>query len=963
MGLGYVSPKGEEFKVRLVSLLKRNPIAKYRDQSTAGVVALRGAWYNGSMLQGRKKLVIVDGNALIHRSFHALPPLTTKQGVLVNAVYGFTTVLLKMFRELNPTHVVVCFDRKEKTFREKEFAEYKATRVKAPQELYDQIPLVKNLVESFNIPIFEKAGYEADDLIGTITSKAKEVEKVIVTGDMDTLQLVDDETSVYTLKKGLGETTTYDPKAVGERFGIGPEQLIDFKALRGDPSDNIPGVNGIGEKTASDLLQKFGTVEKLYQALEKETPKAKTISASLQQKLLDGKQDAFLSKRLATIIRNAPVHFALDDAARKHYDRQKVVKLFQALEFASLLGKLPEDADDAKATAAKLTPQKLLADDAPVPTRPGHNYRLIADEESFQEFLARLKKQPAFTLDTETTSLDPLQAKLLGISFAWEKGQAYFVSLQADWLEQLRAILEDEQVQKRGHNLKYDISALETAGVKLAGVGFDTMVASYLLNPGSRAHSLNALVFEEFGYEMQPIEALIGPKGKHQLPMESVPVQKLAWYSCEDADYTERLVHGLEPPLDREQLRQVFETIEMPLVPVLSRMERNGVKIDVAWLRQMSQDIGRKLSTLEASIHKLAGTPFNVSSPLQLKEVLFDKLKLSTKGLGKTKTGISTAADQLEKLRHDHPIVGQILEFRELAKLKSTYLDSLPELVSSIDKRVHTSFNQTVAATGRLSSSDPNLQNIPIRSELGAEIRNAFIADRGHRILAADYSQFELRIAASIADVKTMIESFRSGEDIHARTAAEIHGIPLEQVTKEIRRTAKEVNFGVLYGMGASGLAQRQGIRREEAQAFIEKYYMVYHELQDWMGETIKAARARGYVETLFGRRRYLPELKSSNPMIRAAAERMAVNMPTQGTQADIIKLAMVRINQWLPKASPDSKMILQVHDELVFEVPEHDVHKVGKVVKETMENVYKLKVPTVVEVEVGQSWGETRPL
>lgn len=915
------------------------------------------------MSKERTKLVIVDGNALIHRSFHALPPLTTKKGVLVNAVYGFTTVLLKMFRELKPTHVVVCFDRKEKTFREKEYADYKATRVKAPQELYDQIPLVKNLVESFNIPIFEKAGFEADDLIGTITKHAHGLPKIIVTGDMDTLQLVDDETSVYTLKKGLGETTTYDPAAVSERFGIRPEQLVDFKALRGDPSDNIPGVNGIGEKTASDLLQKFGTVEKLYQALEKETPKAKAISASLRQKLIDGKKDAFLSKRLATIIRNVPVHFALDEAARRHYDRPKVVKLFQELEFASLLSKLPEDAADDQAAAAKLTPQKLLADDAPVPPKAGHDYALIANEEGFQEFLAQLKKQPAFTIDTETTGLDPLRAKLLGMSFAWEKGRAYFVSLQGDWLERLRGILEDGQVQKRGHNMKYDISVLETAGVKLAGVSFDTMVASYLLNPGSRAHSLNALVFEEFGYEMQPIEALIGPKGKNQLPMESVPVQKLSWYSCEDADYTERLAHVLEKKLDREQLRQVFETIEMPLVPVLGQMERNGVRIDVDFLQAMAKDIGRKLSTLEALIHKLAGTSFNISSPLQLKEVLFERLRLSTKGIGKTKTGISTAADQLEKLRHDHPIVGKILEFRELAKLKSTYLDALPELASPVDGRVHTSFNQTVAATGRLSSSDPNLQNIPIRSELGSEIRKAFVADRGNRILAADYSQFELRIAASIANVKKMIESFRSGEDIHARTAAEIHGIPLEKVTKEIRRTAKEVNFGVLYGMGASGLAQRQGIPREEAQAFIEKYYLVYHELKEWIEETIALARKLGYVETLFGRRRYLPELQSANPMIRAAAERMAVNMPTQGTQADIIKMAMVKIDQLLPKLSPDSKMILQVHDELVFEVPEKDLHKVGEMVKETMENVYKLKVPVVVEVETGRSWGETRPL
>ena len=919
------------------------------------------------MVTHRKKLVVVDGNALIHRSFHALPPtLSTKSGVMTNAVYGFTTVLLKMFKELKPTHVVVCFDRKEKTFRHEEYEAYKATRVKAPDELYVQIPLVKQLVESFNIPIFEKAGFEADDLIGTITKEAKGIAKVIVTGDMDTLQLVDDDTSVYTLKKGLGETTTYDAEAVKERYGITPDQLIDYKALRGDPSDNIPGVKGIGEKTASELLQTFGSVEKLYEALEKGTPKAKDISDSVREKLTQGKKDAFLSKRLATIIRDVPIEFTLDDAARKHYDRTKVAALFRDLEFTSLLNKLPDDSvdDQEKETPSKKAAavQSLLLDTAP-PSKPGHDYTLIADRKSFDVFMKLLKEQKFFTFDTETTSLDPLTAKLLGISFSWEEGRASFVSVQKGWLKELKPIFEDTHVKKHGQNMKFDIAVLATAGVELRGAVFDTMIASYLLNPGSRAHSLNALAFEQFGYEMQPIQALIGPNGKNQLLMEAVPVQKLSWYSCEDADYTQRLVRVLSSRLDEAKLCGIFDTIEMPLVTVLERIERNGVKIDNDFLKDMGTEVGKTITKLTASITKLAGTEFNIASPIQLKEILFEKLKLSTKGIGKTKTGISTAADQLEKLKDAHPIVGQILEYRELTKLKSTYLDALPELASRVDGRVHTSFNQTVTATGRLSSSDPNLQNIPIRTEQGAEIRKAFIAERGFRILAADYSQIELRIAASIAHVKKMMQSFREGEDIHARTAAEIHGIPLDQVTKEIRRTAKEVNFGVLYGMGAGGLAQRQGISREEARAFIEKYYMVYHELHDWIDEIIQSAHARGYVETLFGRRRYLPELSSSNPMVRAAAERMAVNMPIQGTSADIIKLAMVRIDEKLPAISPGSKMILQVHDELVFEVPDKDVATVGAMVKDTMEHAYAIDVPIVVEVEIGRSWGETKKL
>lgn len=905
-----------------------------------------------------KKLVVVDGNALIHRSFHALPPLSTKSGQLVNAVYGFATVLMKMFKDLKPTHVVVTFDRKEKTFRDEMYAEYKATRVKAPDELYAQIPYVHQLVESFNIPIFEAAGYEADDLIGTITQQAKGIEKVIVTGDMDTLQLIDDHTSVYTMRKGIGDTTVMDAAAVKERYGITPEQMIDYKALRGDASDNIPGVKGIGEKTAADLLQNFGTLEKLYEALEKDGPKVRKLSPSVREKLIAGKKSALLSKKLATIVRDAPITFELAAAERKHYDRDQVVEFFQALGFSSLVSKLPTN-DEAAGVAPSV--QGALLMNAPVPVKPGHDYQLVADHDGFKKFLKLLRAQPAFTFDTETTSLDPLAAKLLGISFSWAPGTAWFVSLQRGWLEELRPIFADAKVAKHGHNLKYDLSVLATAGIEVAGELFDSMIASYIVNSATRAHNLDQLVFEEFGYEMMPIEALIGPKGKSQLPMESVPVEKLSWYSCEDADYTERLVGRFTKKLDA-QLRQVFDNIDMPLVPVLMRMERNGVKLDDGFLSGMSQDLGGQLKKLETAIYKLAGREFNVASPAQMKEVLFDELKLPTKGIGKTKTGLSTAADQLEKLKGAHPIVEKILEVRELAKLKSTYLDALPDLVSSVDGRLHTSFNQTVAATGRLSSSDPNLQNIPIRTELGAQIRKAFVADRGHRILKADYSQFELRIAATIANVKNMIKAFKSGEDIHTATAALMHNIPVAQVTKEIRRTAKEVNFGVLYGMGAPGLAQRQGVSREKATEFIDMYFAAYHELQEWIDATIALARKQGYVETLFGRRRYLPELNASNPMLRAAAERMAMNMPIQGTQADIIKLAMIRVDRALPKLSPSARMILQVHDELVFEVPEKDLAKVARMVKHEMESVHRLSVPTVVDVETGKSWGATAP-
>jgi len=909
----------------------------------------------------KQRLVVVDGNALIHRSFHALPPLTTKSGEVVNAVYGFATVVLKMLKDLKPTHVVVTFDMPGKTFRDEMYSEYKATRVKAPDDLYSQIPRVHELVKSFHIPIFEKSGFEADDLIGTITKRAQGIEKVIVTGDMDTLQLIDDTTSVYTLRKGIGDTTVLDVAAVKERYGITPNQLVDYKALRGDPSDNIPGVKGIGEKTASDLLQTFGTIEKLYEALKKETPKAIKLPASVREKLRVGESNAKLSKQLATIVRDVPIEFELSAAARKHYDRGRVVQYLQELGFSSLLSKIPQnEVEDGARTPTAV--QGALQMSAPVTPKKGQDYELIASTDAFREFVKRLKLQSAFTFDTETTSLDPLQATILGISFSWETGSAYFVSLQRGWLEQLKPIFENSEIEKHGHNLKYDLGVLATSGVHVAGRLFDTMIASYLLNPGSRAHGLDQIVFEEFGYEMMPIEKLIGPRGKKQLPMETVPVDRLSWYSCEDADYTERLFDRLSKKLHSD-LRRVMDEIDMPLVPVLERMERNGVKLDSGLLRDISRELGGQLKKLEASIIKLAGHDFNVASPGQLKTVLFDELKLPTKGIGKTKTGLSTAADQLEKLRGTHPIIEKIMEIRELSKLKSTYLDALPELVSPVDRRLHTSFNQTVAATGRLSSSDPNLQNIPIRTELGATIRNAFVAERGQRILKADYSQFELRIAASVANVQAMIKAFRAGEDIHTATAALMHNLPLEKVTKEIRRTAKEVNFGVLYGMGASGLAQRQGISREKAQEFIDMYFSAYHELAEWIEVTIALARKQGYVETMFGRRRYLPELNASNPMLRAAAERMAMNMPIQGTQADLIKKAMIQVDALLPKLSPAAKMILQVHDELVFEVPESDVEKVARMVKREMQDVAKLKVPIVVEVEVGKNWGQTELL
>lgn len=907
-------------------------------------------------MPAKQRLVIIDGNALVHRSFHALPPLTNSKGEMVQAVFGFATTLLKAWKELKPTHIVATFDLKGPTFRDEMYEEYKATRVKAPDELYAQIPLVKDMVQSFNIPIYEKQGFEADDVIGTITKEAKGVEKIILTGDMDSMQLVDDQTKVFTFRKGLSDTILYDANAVKERFGLRPDQIIDYKALRGDVSDNIPGVKGIGEKTATDLLQAFGTLEKLYTALADNTKRAQTIKAGVREKLMTHKSDAFLSQKLATIKRDVPIEFDLNAAALKNYDRSKVVAMFQELNFKSLLTKLPE-------VDQKTGKQATLAFDlaAPAPKKAGHDYTVVNDDATWKTFLTELKKQSAFAVDTETTGLDPWNAKLLGLSFSWQKGTGWYVVATDKRIDALRPVLEDRNIQKIGHNMKYDAEILKLNGVNLAPLSFDTMLASYLLNSTSRQHSLDALAFTEFGYEMMPIEALIGPKGKNQLSMEEVPVEKLGWYSAEDADFTWRLYERLQPKLEKIDDTGLFRDIEMPTVGVLVDMELTGIMIDTEFLSEMSKRVHADLKKVEKKIYTLAGNEFNINSPIQLKEVLFEKLNISTQGLGKTKTGVSTAADQLEKLKDAHPIIPLISQQREYSKLLSTYIDALPELVNKKTGRIHTDYNQAVAATGRLSSNNPNLQNIPIRTDLGAEIRKAFVASRGMRLISADYSQIELRIIASMAKDEAMMESFRKGEDIHARTAANINGVPLDQVTHQMRRAAKAVNFGIIYGLGYVGLSQSEGISRDEARAFIEKYFMIHKNIKAWIDNTKKLAHEKGFVETLFGRRRYFPEINSSNGMLVASAERQAINAPIQGTAADLMKLAMIHVHAGLSQVSAKAKILLQVHDELVIEVPTDDVEAVSAYVKKTMEGVYALNVPIEVGVGVGKNWGEAK--
>ncbi|HNW09099.1 MAG TPA: DNA polymerase I [bacterium] len=905
------------------------------------------------------KLIIIDANALIHRAFHALPPLTDKQGRATNAVYGFTMIFLKTIKELAPDYLVAAFDMKAKTFRHEEFTDYKATRKKQPDELYDQIPLVKDVLRAFEVPIFELAGYEADDLIGTIAQDkavAKEnLEIIVVTGDQDIFQLIRPGVKVLTPHNGLSETILYDEKMVSEKFGgLTPRQLIDYKALRGDQSDNIPGVKGIGEKGAIDLLKNFDTLENLYENLT--SPKIKDRTQGL---LKEHEKEAKMSKRLATIVTDAPIKINLEDCRFAKLDNDKIFPVFQELNFKSLLNQLSNLGPKVEIRGAQ---GNLFADGAKKDRT--QDYRLVDDQKSWEYFFRQIAKQKKFCLDTETTGLRAFEAKLVGVSFCWHAGQAFYLTEQiiAKNKPACQKLLGDEKIKKIGHNLKYDLEILDQAGIKAAGIYFDTMIASYLLNPNQRQHGLDNLAFAELGYQMQPIEELIG-KGKDKISMAEVDKQAVCRYSCEDADMTWRLYQKMLPEIKEHGLDGLFHKLEMPLVEALIQIEKNGVKINDRLLKKLSADFDQRIKKLESKIHQLAETKFNVASPKQLKEILFGKMEISAAGIGRTKTGLSTAAGELEKLQGQHKIIDLILEFRELSKLKSTYLDALPRLINPSDGRVHTSFNQTVTATGRLSSSDPNLQNIPVRTETGGPIRRAFTAEKGFKIIKADYSQIELRIAASLANDKKMLKIFTDGGDIHTETAAFIHGLKPDEVTREIRRTAKEVNFGVLYGMGAWGLAQRTSISNTEAQKFIARYFSTFKEVRKWLDETIAIAKDKGYVETLYGRRRYLPEINSGIQPVRSAAERMAINMPIQGTAADLIKLAMIEINNGLAKVSPRTKFILQVHDELVFEAPEKDVKKVAVFIKDKMCSVMKLRAPIEVDVSVGDNWGETEKI
>lgn len=946
-----------------------------------------------------KKFVIIDANSLVHRAFHALPPLQTKDGVLVNAVYGFTSILLKVLKDLKPDYIACCFDVNKNTFRKQEYAEYKAHRKEQPNELYHQFPLIKELLEAFKIPVYEKAGFEADDVIGTLSKKTgEEIKDVIVSGDLDLLQLVDDNTQVYTMKRGISDVIIYDESAVKERFGFGPEKLIDYKALRGDVSDNIPGVKGIGEKTAINLIKEFGSLDNIYKELNRykklantensektlKTQKDKFLESSADdsedsvivrklfkpaviKNLTEHKKDAYLSQKLVRIVDDVKVDFKLKDCEVEEFDTQHVVQLFQMWNFNRLIGQIPKAEEimkEKQGTLFNRETEKLQNEKTESEFKMKSGYTLIDSEKKFDEFIKKLEKQEQFAIDTETDGLNPFQNKLIGISFSWQDNEAYYLPQQLttnnlQLTTKLKNILENPAIKKIGHNIKFDLEVLQTAGFDLQGIVFDTMIASYLLNPGTRQHNLDNLAFTELGYRMQSITDLTGESKKDKIDLSKIDVKRVANYSCEDADITWQLYEKLSEKLADEIITNVLEKIEVPLIPVLAEMEKNGIKIDIKFLQSMSKKLESRILNLEARIFKLAGEEFNVASPKQLKEILFEKMKISTQGLGRTKTGISTAAGELDKLTGKHKIIDLILEFRELSKLKNTYLDPLPELVDK-KNRVHTSFNQTITATGRLSSSEPNLQNIPIRSDLGREVRKAFIAEPGYQLIKADYSQIELRIIASLSGDKEMISAFNSKRDIHTETASKIFNIPAEKITKDQRRQAKAINFGIIYGQGPRGLSQTAGISYDEAVNFINKYFEVFDGIKNYIEETIALTRELGYSETIFGRRRYLPDINAHHQQIRSAAERMSVNHPIQGTAADLIKIAMINVHKRLTKefVNDEVRMLLQVHDELVFEVKDDLIKQAKKTIQTEMESAIDLKVPVMVDVESGENWG-----
>jgi DNA polymerase-1 len=884
------------------------------------------------------KIVLIDGNSLAYRAFYALPEsMRTAGGLSTNAIYGFTTMLLKILED-QPDLVAISFDLPEPTFRHKEYKEYKATREKAPPPLYQQLPYVKEVALAFDIPIYEASGYEADDVIGTLARAAERqgYEVTILSGDLDPLQLVDDKIKVLTTRQGISDTVLYGEKEVEQRFRLKPEQLIDFKALKGDASDNIPGVPKIGDKTAEALLKEFGSLENIFKNIDK------VEKTSLRENLKRNQHLADLSKRLATIVTDVPLEIDFEKAKRGKINWQKVLPLFEKFEFESLIKKYGRGVEAFQAEKVIKKKREEISK---------FDFKCLVSEKEVEVLLAQLWQSPAFAFDLETTSLDTFTAEIVGISFSTKSESAYYLPLPSkDKLKILSPLLLSDKL-KIGHNLKYDIKVLNNNGVEVLGPFFDTMVAAYLLDPVSGKYSLKHLAKQFLTRKMIEFQELVGKDAQYQ-NFSQVPLELAADYACSDAEATFSLYEIYHLAIKAQKQEKLFYQVEMPLLDSLIKMEEGGVSIDPALLKKFSAEIEKELKELERHIFAIAGEIFNINSPKQLAVILFNKLMLPV--IKRGPTGPSTDVEVLEELAsRKFEIAEKLIDYRQLTKLKNTYVDVLPALINPKTGRLHSSFNQTITATGRLSSSGPNLQNIPARGEWGKKIRCAFVPEKeGWAIMAADYSQIELRILAHLSDDPELIRAFREEQDIHQVTADEL-GIS--------RAAAKTVNFGIIYGISDFGLAKSLNLKKTEAAAYIQKYFQKYQGVKDFIEKTIREARENLYVTTLLGRRRPMPDINSPHTGLRAAAERMAINAPVQGTAADMIKVAMVNISAKFKAENIKSRLILQVHDELVFECPSPELETIKKIVREEMERALPLKVLVKVDIGVGKNWAQTK--
>ncbi len=919
------------------------------------------------------KLFLIDAYALIYRSYYAFikNPRINSKGVNTSAIFGFINTLEDVLKREQPTHIAVAFDPKGPTFRHEAFEQYKAQREETPEVIRQSVPVIKEVIQAYHIPILEVPYYEADDVIGTVAKQAAAngFEVYMMTPDKDYGQLVADHIYMYRPKFG-GDYEVLGVSEVLEKYQLqSTEQVIDLLGLMGDTADNIPGCPGVGEKTAQKLLAEFGSIENLLANTDK-------LKGAQKKKVEENVEQIRFSKFLATIKTDVPITFDAELCKRVAPDEDRLVELYTELEFKTFINRLKGESSVASSSkepkaavqydlfATEPVVESEVSSLADINTMP-HSYYLADTAEKQIALCEQLLQEKSFAFDTETEGLDPLTAGLVGMSFAIREQGAWYVPVPANREEatgivlRLAPALQHPEIEKVGQNIKFDILALRKYGVRVKGPLFDTMLAHYLLNPELR-HGMDYLAETYLKYKTVPIEDLIGPKGKKQASMRTVPIEQIKEYAAEDADVTLRLKHYFAPLLKQEGLESLFFEMEMPLIYVLAEMEATGVKLDTNALKQSSEVLSQQLSTLEESIYDLAGQSFNINSTKQVGEILFDKLKLDEKAK-KTKTGgYSTSEEVLEKIRGKHPIVDKLLEYRGIKKLLSTYIDALPALIHPETGKIHTSFNQAVTATGRLSSTNPNLQNIPVRDELGREIRKAFIADDDDCIFfSADYSQIELRLMAHLSNDPHMVEAFCSGADIHAATAAKIYGIPVEEVTSDMRRKAKTANFGIIYGISVFGLAERLSIPRAESKELIDGYFQTYPRIKEYMEESIRVAKEKGYVETLFKRKRFLPDINSHNAIVRGYAERNAINAPIQGSAADIIKLAMIRIHQRFEAEHLKSRMILQVHDELNFNVRKEEFDRVKEIVLDCMEHVLQLRVPLIADCGEGKNWLE----